>query len=256
MVKRTIVLAYAAAAYASFLGAILYAMGFEANVGVPKGIDDGPPASSWPAAVVINVGLLALFAVQHTIMARGRFKRWFVRFVPTPVERSTFVLAASSLLLLICWQWRPLPAVIWSATHPLSQGLLQCVSLLGWVIVFYSSFLIDHFELFGMRQAWLYFQGRPYTPPEFTRRSLYNHVRHPLMLGFLIAFWSTPTMSAGHLLFSSVITAYVLVGVAFEERDLLRAYGASYAEYRRTTPMLIPLLPVRRAMSNRTQESV
>jgi protein-S-isoprenylcysteine O-methyltransferase Ste14 len=124
------------------------------------------------------------------------------------------------------------------------------------VIVFYSSFLIDHFELFGMRQAWLYFQGRPYTPPEFTRRSLYNHVRHPLMLGFLIAFWSTPTMSAGHLLFSSVITAYVLVGVAFEERDLLRAYGASYAEYRRTTPMLIPLLPVRRAMSNRTQESV
>jgi protein-S-isoprenylcysteine O-methyltransferase Ste14 len=255
MTTRTLVLAYAAVAYLSFLVAILYAMGFAANRVVPKGMNDGPPAPSVAWAAGINTALLALFAVQHTIMARGRFKRWLVQYVPTPVERSTFVLAASLLLLLIFWQWQPIPTTIWSVTHPVSHSLLLTASLLGWVIVFYSSFLIDHFELFGLRQAWLYFRGRPYTPPEFTCRSLYHHVRHPLMLGFLIAFWATPTMTVGHLLFSGVITAYILFGVSMEERDLLRAHGASYAQYRSTTPMLIPFCRLPAIARRTTQES-
>jgi protein-S-isoprenylcysteine O-methyltransferase Ste14 len=242
MVRRTLVLAYAILAYLSFFAAILYAIAFEANTFVPKGIDDGLQPTSWATAVGINVALLLLFAVQHTIMARGGFKRWLVRFVPHPVERSTFVLASSLLLLLIFWQWRPMDGTIWTVINPFWKGVLVAVSLAGWAMVFYSSFLIDHFELFGLRQSWLYFRGRPYTPPHFVKRSFYNYVRHPLMLGFLIAFWVTPVMTLGHLLFSLVITAYVVFGVTVEERDLLRAHGEAYEQYRRSTPMLIPFL--------------
>ena len=242
MVRRTLVLGYGIVAYLAFFGVIVYAIGFEANAWVFKGIDDGQPASNLWLAIGINVGLLSLFAIQHTIMARSSFKRWFVQFVAPPFERSTFVLVASLLLAVIFWQWRPIEGVVWSADGTLLKRALVALSLTGWAMVFFSSFLIDHFELFGLRQSWLYFRGRPYTPPHFVKRSLYNHVRHPLMLGFLIAFWATPVMTFGHLLFSVVITAYILFGTAIEERDLLRAHGESYADYRRTTPMLIPFL--------------
>jgi methanethiol S-methyltransferase len=240
MWRRILVLLYGLFAYSWFLGVIVYAMGFEANVLVPKGIDDGRPSESVLVAAGINVGLLLLFGVQHTIMARGGFKRFLVRYVPAAAERSTFVLAASLLLALVFWQWRPIPGVVWAVEHPLARLSLMAGSLAGWGIVFYTSFLIDHFELFGLRQVWLHFRGRSYHPPQFVQCSLYNHVRHPLMLGFLIAFWVTPVMTVGHLVFSLTITAYVLFGVAMEERDLVRAHGLQYERYRRTTPMLIP----------------
>lgn len=240
MLRRGFVLLYGLFAYAWFLGVIVYAIGFEANLWVPKGIDDGAASSSPLAAAAVNVGLLLLFAVQHTIMARSGFKRALVRWMPAAMERSTFVLAASLLLALLFWQWRPMPGVIWSIDHSVAKACVMGVSLIGWAMVFYTSFLIDHFELFGLRQTWLYFQGRDYYPPQFVKRSLYHHVRHPLMLGFLIAFWATPVMSVGHLVFSLTITAYILFGIAMEERDLIRAHGQQYLEYRRTTPMLFP----------------
>jgi protein-S-isoprenylcysteine O-methyltransferase Ste14 len=238
--SRVLVFAYGLVAYGAFFAAILYSIGFLSGYVVPKGIDSGPEGPIGPA-VAINVLLLGLFAVQHTIMARPRFKAWLGRLIPKAAERSTFVLAASLLLGLAMWQWRPLPGVIWHVEQPVFRALLLGLSMFGWGLVFYASFLIDHFDLFGLRQVFLHLRSRPYRHPPFMVRSVYRVVRHPLMLGFLIAFWATPTMTQGHLLFAVVLTAYILIGIRFEERDLVRHLGEDYQRYRRQTPMLLPL---------------
>lgn len=238
---RIAVLLYSVCAYTVFLGVFLYLIAFVANVAVPRSIDVGPAAS--PAAAVLgNLALIALFGLQHSVMARPGFKRWFTRFVPPAMERSTYVLLASLVLVLLFWLWRPLPATLWRAEGTLGTMLLAA-SALGWGIVLLSTFLINHFDLFGLRQAWLHFVARPVTPLPFRTTLLYRLVRHPIMLGFLIAFWFTPHMTAGHLLFAAGMTAYILIGVRHEERDLVEALGEPYVAYRRETPAFIPGLP-------------
>lgn len=217
-------------------------IGFAGNMLVPKSIDSGTPGPTG-LAILVNAALVGLFAVQHSVMARPAFKAWWTQFVPKPVERSTFVLLTSLILALLFWQWRPLPAIVWHFEDPLARTLLTKLSFLGWFTVLYSSFVIDHFDLFGLRQVFIYLRNRPYTHPPFAVRSLYRIVRHPLMVGFLIAFWSTPTMTAGHLLLSVLLTDDILVGVTLEERDLARTLGSDYSIYRAQTPMFVPLLP-------------
>ena len=240
VMNKAFVLVYGLVGYAAFFGTILYAIGFVGNVAVPKSIDAGGEATS--TGYIVNALLLGLFAVQHTIMARPAFKEWWTQFVPKPIERSTFVLAASLLLCLMYWQWRPMPTVIWQVDHPFFRGLLQVLYYTGWALVFYSSFVIDHFDLFGLRQVVLHWLGKPYTQPPFVVRSLYHFVRHPLMVGFLLAFWSAPTMTQGRLLFSVLTTGYILLGIMLEERDLGRILGMPYLQYRQRTPMLVPFL--------------
>lgn len=240
--KRTAILVYGIIAYLAFFITILYAIGFLTGFVVPKDINGGVE-TALSSAILINVILLSLFAIQHTIMARPAFKQWWTRVIPEPAERSTFVLAASLLLLLLFWQWRPLPAPVWEVENVAGRTILTAIALLGWGIVFYSSFLIDHFDLFGLRQSWLYFKGKPYTHHPFTARSLYKYLRHPLMLGFLLAFWSTPEMTQGHLLFAVVTTGYIFFGIYIEERDLLAHLGEDYATYRETTSMIVPMPP-------------
>lgn len=243
--SRFLSLLYSSACYAVFLATFLYAMAFVAGVGVPKHIDNGTSASLL-AALVIDLTLLTLFAVQHSGMARPAFKRWWTRYVPQAIERSTFVLVSSLVLLLLFWQWRPLPQVVWQVQSGWAEWSLMAVSLLGWLMVLTSSFTINHFELFGLRQVWLFVRGREAKDEPFVLRAMYRIVRHPLMLGFLIAFWATPYMTLGHLLFSAVVTGYIVVAVKFlEERDLVAAHGEAYREYQRTVPMLVPL-PKRR----------
>jgi protein-S-isoprenylcysteine O-methyltransferase Ste14 len=238
-ILRFIAFLYGIAAYLVFFLTILYAIGFVMGVMVPKTIDTG---SDTPAAeaVIINLLLLALFAVQHSVMARRRFKTWWTQFVPRPVERSTYVLFASLSLLLLFWQWRPLPAVIWDVEDPDFAVTLVTLSLAGWVLVFTSSFIINHFELFGLHQVANHLVGREETPPRFRTPLLYKFVRHPIYLGFIIAFWATPTMTAGHLLFAAVTALYILVGIALEERDLVDLFGDEYRQYRQRVSMLIP----------------
>ena len=244
---RLIYLLYGLIAYVAFVAAFLYAVGFIADWGVPKGISDGT-AAPWTVAVPVDLLLLALFAVQHNVMARPRFKAWWTRFVPQPVERSTFVLVASLLLMVLYWQWRPMPGAVWQVDNPIGRGLLWTLCGLGWATVLYSSTVIDHFELFGLRQVWMYFHGRQPEPPRFSERSIYRWVRHPLMLGFLVAFWSPPTMTVGGLLFAVVTTSWILLSLRLEERDLERYLGEPYREYRERTPMLIPVKwPLREA---------
>ncbi|MHC5023940.1 MAG: methanethiol S-methyltransferase [Planctomycetota bacterium] len=238
--RRSIAFVYGLIAYLAFFITILYAIGFVGNLVVPKSIDSGP-AGPTGASILVNVALLALFAVQHSIMARPWFKERWTKIVPRPVERSTFVLVTSALLMFIFWQWRPMPEPIWDIGQPVVRAVLIGISYLGWAMVFYSSFLIDHFDLFGLRQVWLHLRGRPYTHHPFAERSLYRLMRHPLMTGFLLAFWFAPSMSQGHLLFAAVTTAYILVAVRIEEHDLLRFLGEDYRQYRRRTPMLLPL---------------
>lgn len=237
--KRSFVFAFGVLSYTMFFVTICYAMGFVAGVLVPKHLNSGP-AAPLGKALVVNSLLLAAFAVQHTIMARPGFKHWITRFVPKAVERSIYVFAASAILLIAFWQWRPMPAVIWQIENSALSVVLTAGTWLGFGIVFLSSFFINHFDLFGLRQVWLHLTNKAYTSPAFRLTGLYKYVRHPLMLGFLIAFWSTPMMSAGHLLFSVLVTGYIFVGIQFEERDLDRAHGEVYQEYRRSVPMLIP----------------
>ncbi|RIK69352.1 MAG: hypothetical protein DCC65_01010 [Planctomycetota bacterium] len=239
--QRVIFLAYGSFAYLCFLGTFLYAIGFVWNVGVPKSIDSGPQ-SPLPTAILINSVLLGLFAVQHTIMARPQFKVMWTRIVPKPIERSTFVLATCVVLNLMYWQWRPITSTLWHMEESALRLLLFSVSGLGWLIVLYASFLIDHFYLFGLRQVWLHFRGQAYIHPAFKKPPLYRLVRNPLMLGFLIAFWATPDMTGGHLLFCIMTTGYIFVGITFEERDLSSILGADYRDYRERTPMIIPFL--------------
>ena len=201
---RGATLAYGVVVYAFFFATFVYLIGFVGNWAVPKSIDSGAPAASVGSAILIDLLLLGLFAVQHTIMARPAFKTWWTRFIPACIERTTFVLLATAILVLMAWQWRPLPAVVWQVDNAALAGLLAGISLAGWGIVLVATFLIDHFELFGLRQTVEFALGRPIQKPVFKERLLYRWVRHPLMLGFLIAFWATPVMTHGHLLFAVV----------------------------------------------------
>lgn len=236
---RALFVAYGVLAYALFLGTFLYFIGFLTGALVPKDIDDGPVVPLLEA-LLVNGGILGVFAAQHTIMARPAFKERWTRILPAPIERSTFVLIASGIVIVLCWQWRPLPASVWQVDHPIGRSLLWAISAAGWATVLLSTFLIDHRDLFGLRQVILAWRGQSYRHRTFTTRGLYRHVRHPLMLGFLIAFWSTPDMTQGHLLFALLTTGYVLVGVRIEERTLAQILGADYLRYREVTPRLIP----------------
>jgi protein-S-isoprenylcysteine O-methyltransferase Ste14 len=238
--SRCITLAYGVACYVAFLAAFLYAVGFVGNLLVPKSIDSGK-VGSLTVAVLVDTLLLLLFAVPHSVMARPAFKRWWTRFIPPPVERSTYVLVSSLALGILYWQWRPIPAVVWQITNPAGRSFLSAVFWAGWAVVLLSTFLIDHFDLFGLRQVYLYAARRPYTPVGFKIPGFYQYVRHPIMLGFLIAFWAAPTMTFGHLLFAAGTTAYILIALQLEERDLVVFHGERYHGYQRQTRMLFPI---------------
>jgi protein-S-isoprenylcysteine O-methyltransferase Ste14 len=238
MLKLTAFL-FGAVAYLIFLFTILYAIGFVAGLVVPKAIDTGGKSPVFES-LAINLALMSLFAVQHSVMARSSFKQWWTQFIPKPVERSTYVLLASLTLLLLFWQWRPMPAVIWDVKEREMAAVITGLSFVGWVIVFTGTFLINHFELFGLHQVTNHLAGREMSPPVFRTPLLYNFVRHPIYLGFIIAFWAAPTMTAGHLLFAAVTTAYIFVGILLEERDLTAMFGDDYRRYRERVSMLLP----------------
>lgn len=231
---------YGGLTYLLFLGTFLYAIAFVANLPVPKTIDSGRPEAFLPS-LVINALLLGVFAIQHSVMARPAFKRWWTRMVPASVERSTFVLFASLALLLLYWQWRPMPDIVWSVSAPTPAMILETASWIGWAIVLASTFMINHFELFGLRQVLARLLGRELPAPEFKTPMLYKNVRHPIYLGFLIAFWATPVMTVGHLVFAIATTGYILIGIWLEERDLVALFGDQYRRYREQVSMLIPL---------------
>jgi protein-S-isoprenylcysteine O-methyltransferase Ste14 len=236
---RLIAFLYGVLSYLVFFATILYAIGFVSGILVPKTIDTGS-AVPLAEAVIVNLLLMSLFAVQHSVMARKAFKEWWTQYVPKSVERSTYVLLASLALVLLFWQWRPMPAVVWQVADPVVATALIGLSLVGWVIVFASTFLINHFELFGLHQVTNNLTGRAMPTPHFRAPVLYGLVRHPIYLGFIIAFWSAPTMTAGHLLFAAVTTAYILVGIQLEERDLVDLFGDDYRRYKDRVSMLVP----------------
>ncbi|WP_173060971.1 methanethiol S-methyltransferase [Phytohabitans houttuyneae] len=239
MLRRASVLAYGLAAYALFVAVLVYTVGFLAGVGVPKDVDDGPAGPAW-RAVLVDLALLGVFAVQHSVMARPWFKRWWTRTVPPAIERSTYVLAASLVVALLLWQWRPLPDHIWSVEVTWARALLWAGYALGWAVLLLSTFLIGHFDLFGLRQVLSRARERRYAEPDFREPWLYRLVRHPLMVGFLIAFWVTPDMSAGRLLFAAAATGYILVAVRLEEHDLRRQLGEPYERYLARVPRFVP----------------
>ena len=236
---RMIAFLYGVVAYVAFFATILYAIGFVMGLVVPKTIDTGPQAST-VEAIAINLLLMSLFAVQHSVMARKGFKDWWTQYVPKPVERSTFVLFASLSLMLLFWQWQPMPAVIWQVNDPDLATTIVAASLVGWILVFASTFVINHFELFGLQQVTNNLANREMPAPRFRTPLYYKFVRHPIYLGFIIAFWAAPTMTAGHLLFAAVTTAYIFVGIFLEERDLVELFGEEYRQYRRHVSMLVP----------------
>jgi protein-S-isoprenylcysteine O-methyltransferase Ste14 len=237
--NRLLAIGYGAVCYIIFLAAFLYAIGFVGNLVVPRSIDNGIDASI-VEALVVNVLLLGLFAVQHSVMARPAFKHWWTRLVPKTIERSTYVLLSSLVLFLMFWQWRTMPAVIWDVTWMPGRVGLWILFGLGWLTVLLSTFMISHFDLFGLRQVYLAWREKPYTDLEFRTSLLYRVVRHPLMLGFIVAFWAAPTMTAGHLLFAVATTGYILIAIQLEEHDLSAALGDRYRDYRGRVPMLIP----------------
>lgn len=239
--KRILSFAYGTFAYVCFLAAFLYAIGFVGDVLVPKSIDSGT-AGPLGTAVAVNLALLSLFAVQHSGMARRSFKQFWMKIVPPPIERATYVLFSCAALGLMFSQWVPIPMVIWNVENPVGRALLEGLFWMGWVIVLLATFMISHFDLFGLRQVWLHLQQKNYGEMHFRTVGFYKFVRHPLQTGFLIAFWATPTMTAGHLLFSVVVTAYILVAVKFfEERDLVRVFGNTYRRYQQQVAMFLPL---------------
>jgi len=233
---------YGIGAYALFLVSFLYAIGFVGNLAVPKSIDSGA-AGPLVESLIVDTLLLGLFAVQHSVMARHQFKRWWTQFVPKSVERSTYVLLASCALILLFWQWRPIPTVVWEVADPKLAMTIIGGSLVGWLLVLASTFMINHFELFGVHQVVNNLSGRPMVAPHFKTPALYKLVRHPIYLGFIIAFWVAPVMTVGHLLFAAVTTAYIFVGIALEEHDLVKLFGDEYIRYRERVSMLIPFWP-------------
>jgi methanethiol S-methyltransferase len=237
---RILTLAYGVVSYLIFFLTFLYAIGFLGNVVVPKSLDSGP-TDPWLRALTIDLALLSLFAVQHSVMARQGFKRLLNEVIPAGTERSTYVLASSLALILLFWQWRPLGGVVWDVQHPVGRALLYGGFAFGWLLVLGATVVINHFDLFGLRQSWRAFRGQPQAELHFVTPVLYRLVRHPLYVGWFFAFWSTPTMTVTHLLFAVVTTAYILVAIQLEERDLMNAHP-EYAEYRRRVPMLVPAL--------------
>ena len=238
-VGRLLAFVYGFAAYAIFFVSFLYAIGFVSGLMVPKTIDTGPVVRM-PEALIIDLVLMSVFAVQHSVMARRQFKQWWTQFVPKPVERSTYVLFASLALVLLFWQWRPIPAVVWEITDPPIAMAILGLSLIGWLIVLTGTFLINHFELFGVHQVANNLTGRPMPAPRFRTPLFYNFVRHPIYLGFIIAFWAAATMTIGHLLFAAVTTAYIFVGILLEEHDLVDLFGDDYRRYKDRVSMLLP----------------
>ncbi len=230
---------YGLAAYSAFFASFLYAIGFVSGLAVPKGIDSGAVVPVGEA-VLVNTLLLSVFAVQHSVMARTQFKQWWTRFVPKSVERSTYVLCSSLALMLLCWQWRPIPTVVWSIGDPRLALVVTGISFAGWLMVLTSTFLINHFELFGLHQVANNLAGRAMPAPRFRTPLYYRFVRHPIYLGFMIAFWAAPTMTVGHLLFAAVTSAYVVVGALLEEQDLIAQFGDEYRHYRQRVAMLVP----------------
>ena len=242
--KRALILVYSIAAYAVSMATIVYAVGFVANLAVPKSIDIGGATSEqtgWAAALLVNLALLTLFAAQHSIMARPGFKRAWTRVVPEAAERSTYVLAASLVLTVLFWFWTPMPLVLWDVAQPGARAAILAVYALGWFLVVFSTFLINHFELFGLSQGVAAWRRAPAPKAAFVMPLLYRLVRHPLYLGFLLAFWAAPTMTLGHLVFSVATTGYILLGIFLEERDLIAEHGDSYRRYRERVRMLLPL---------------
>jgi protein-S-isoprenylcysteine O-methyltransferase Ste14 len=246
--KGAAALLYGIASYGVFLGVFVYAVGFIGGFLTPTRLDGTPSRPFWQA-LAIDLGLLGLFAVQHSVMARPAFKRWWTRFVPEPVERSTYVLFSSlALVALFAW-WQPIGGVVWNARAGLVRGGVIALYLLGWALLLYTTFLIDHFDLFGLKQVWRVSKGAAYQPPQFYTPSLYKLVRHPLYVGWLTIFWAAPTMTVAHLVFALATTAYILIAIRLEEHDLVEAFGDRYVSYRRSTPMLIPRLGRRRDTS-------
>ena len=240
MLKRIATFIYGVISYLLFLGTFLYAIGFIGNLVVPKSIDSGRtgPLSE---ALLIDAALLTLFAVQHSLMARPWFKRAWTRLVPKPAERSTYVLLSSVALLLLFWQWQPIGGVVWTVEQPVIRMVIYALYATGWLLVLISTFLINHFDLFGLRQVFLFLIGRPYTQLKFGTPILYRHVRHPLYLGWLFAFWSTPVMTVAHLVFAIATTAYIFVAIQLEEKDLMNTFGEDYRRYKKSVPMIIPI---------------
>ena len=239
--KKIATFIYGVVCYAIFFVTFLYAIGFVGNFIVPKSIDS-TPQSPLGQALLINALLLGLFAVQHSVMARPAFKRWWTRFVPQPAERSTYVLFSSLALIVLFVYWQPIGGVIWNVQDPVGQAVLYGLSIFGWGLVLVATFLINHFDLFGLRQVWLHLRGKEYRPLNFNTPGLYKVVRHPLYVGFFFAFWATPTMTAAHLFFALMTTAYILIAIRFEEHDLVSEHGTRYTEYRKQVPMLVPRL--------------
>jgi len=238
---RAMMLFYGILCYLIFFAVFLYAIGFLGDYLVPKAINDGPETPVG-IAVAVNLALLSLFALQHSVMARPGFKKGFTKIVPQPAERATYVLASSVCLMLLFWLWRPMPSVVWDVRGTFLDWPLRILYMGGWGLVLYATFLIDHFDLFGVRQVVLYFRGKEYTHHPFQTPALYRHVRHPLYLGWFTVFWMTPLMTAGHLLFAAVASGYIVVATFFEERDLVAHFGHVYAEYRKNTPRFFPFI--------------
>jgi protein-S-isoprenylcysteine O-methyltransferase Ste14 len=240
---------YGVACYAIFFATFLYAIGFVGNILVPRAIDS-PTTTDFTTALLVNIALLGVFALQHSVMARPAFKRWWTGVIPEAAERSTYTLLSSLALILLFWQWQPMGGVIWNVDNEIGRTLLYAGFAFGWGLVLVSTFLINHFDLFGLRQVWLYFRGRPYSPLPFKTPVFYRFVRHPLYVGWFFAFWCTPTMTAAHLLFAIMTTVYILIAIQLEERDLIAAHP-EYAEYRRRVPMLLPFSKRRESEAKR-----
>lgn len=237
--KRVLTLVYGIGCYVLFLGTFLYAIGFICNLGVSRSIDS-VPTSPWPVALAINLGLLALFAVQHSVMARPWFKNWWTQYVPEAAERSTYVLFSSLALIALFAFWQPMGGRIWHVESEFTRASLHAIGAFGWLLVLVTTFLINHFDLFGLRQVWLHFHRREYTALPFVKPGPYKIVRHPLYVGWLCAFWGTPTMSVAHLVFAVATTAYILMAIRWEERDLVTYHGSAYTDYQREVSMIVP----------------